>query len=264
MNNPAYDATKVFEGTEKYKERVVAFIDVMGVKNRMQSVKEPGGFEMFSRLMYMYGHQPFAEDTIETIMFSDCMYLVADPQYLESVLCLISNFAYNLLMNRTVEIKMTGKEIIETPKWDCMKLRGGITYGEVLVLDEEAKKKRIQFNSNIILGPAAVNAYTLESSKAIYPRIIADSSIERLIENNNMILSDYCLMKNSEDDYCYLDFCKYMFKHGGEPKDLFEGCFEYVKNELDSALKTGNAKLVGQLYWYLNYLEKYVHGSEKM
>lgn len=48
-------------------------------------------------------------------MFSDCMYLITEPQYIDQLICLLSNFAYNLLVNRTTYVKSKigeGTEIV--------------------------------------------------------------------------------------------------------------------------------------------------------
>ena len=49
-----------------------------------------------------------------------------------------SNFSYNLLVNRIsiIEGQVEGG-IEEKIMWDCFKLRGAVTYGKVLVLDEK-------------------------------------------------------------------------------------------------------------------------------
>ena len=262
MNNPGYDAAKTFEGIESFQERIVVFVDAMGIRERMKNARSPRDLMPFSQLMYIYGNQPFAHDKIQTVMFSDCMYLITEPQYIDQLICLLSNFAYNLLVNRTTYVKSnldgTNKEEI---KWDCIKLRGGITYGKVLVLDEEAKKKNIHSNFNMVLGPATIDAYNLESKLAVYPRIIIDDAFIALIEQLNLSCNEYFLVKDDSDNFFYLDFWKYMFKDGRGPIDFLLGCIEYVKNEYKLANEAGNTKLINKLKWYINYLEKCI-GNE--
>jgi hypothetical protein len=48
MKNPSYEASKVFEGIESYENRIVAFVDVMGIRNRMRNAKRPRELELFS------------------------------------------------------------------------------------------------------------------------------------------------------------------------------------------------------------------------
>ena len=262
MKNAAYEVSKVFEGVERFENRIVAFVDVMGIRSRMKNAETPQELEMFSKLMHMYNNQPFAEDKIETIMFSDCMYLVAEPQYIKELICLLSNFAYNLLVNRTTEITLKEEGGFESNNlWDCFKLRGGITYGKILVLDEQAKKKKISFNSNIVLGPSVIAAYELESKQAVYPRIIVDEAFLSLLDMNQLSYEECYLVEDKNDKLYYLDFWKYMFKGKCGPVDFLIGCIKYVRKELDEAVKEENEKLVKQLKWFIEYLEDKVRCS---
>ena len=100
MKNPSYDTYKVFRDIDQFDNRIVAYVDVMGIGDRMRNANSPKELQLFTTLMYMCCNQPFAEDKIMTTMFSDCMYLVAEPRYIMELISLISNFAYNLLVNR--------------------------------------------------------------------------------------------------------------------------------------------------------------------
>lgn len=257
MNNPGYDTSKTFEGIESFQERIVAFVDAMGIRERMKNANTPQDLKAFSQLMYMFGNQPFAYDKIQSVMFSDCMYLVAEPQYVNQLICLLSNFAYNLLVNRTTSINCNlDGTINDEIRWDCIKLRGGITYGKVLVLDEEAKKKKINSNFNMVLGPATIDAYNLESKLAIYPRIIIDDSFLTLLKQLNLPCIEHCFVRDDIDDIFYLDFWRYMFKGEKGPLDFLSGCIEYVNNEYRVANEAGDTKLIIKLKWYIDYLEK--------
>lgn len=256
MRNPGYEADLVFEKIE-YKNRFVAYVDVMGVKNYMREAKDPNELKLFSQLMHMYANQPFADGKVNVILFSDCMYLVAEEQYLDQLICLLAIFAYNLLVNREnhVVVNLDGS-IQSSITWRCLKLRGGITYGKVISLDEEAQSKNLPYSFNMVLGPAALEAYELESTKAVYPRIIVDDAFLKYCTENSVSLEKYYLSRDAESDYYYLDFWNYMFKGGRGPDDFLEGCIEYTKKELIEAKEKRDPKLVGQIYWYIDYLER--------
>jgi hypothetical protein len=49
-----------------------------------------------------------------------------------------------------------------------------------------------------------------------------------------------------------------MFNGKCGSKDFLEGCIEYTKKELKEAKEKSNPKLVGQIYWYLDYLERHL------
>jgi len=258
MRNPGYEADSLFREIEDYKDRFVAFVDVMGVKNRMREVDGLNELLPLSKLMYKNSNQPFAEGKINAVVFSDCMYFVSEGKYLNQLICLLANFAYNLLVNRenNVEIKSDGS-IESTIDWNCFKLRGGITYGKVVALDEETKKRGLPYGFNMVIGPAAIQAYELESIKAVYPRIIVDEAFLEYCRNEQISLNEYNIIRDTEKDHYYLDFWDYMFKGDVGPSDFLNGCIAYVREELKDAKSSGNAKLSGQLYWYIEYLERH-------
>ena len=58
-----------------------------------------------------------------------------------------------------------------------------------------------------------------------------------------------------------MDFLDYMCqgkREGSVIFSLLNGCIEYIKKELDYALLKNNAKLAGQLLWYIRYLESHL------
>ena len=72
-----------------------------------------------------------------------------------------------------------------------------------------------------------------------------------------MSCNDCYLIKDDPEDYYYLDFWRYMFKGKNGPYDFLSGCLGYIRNELTEAINARNAKLAGQLLWYIEYLERY-------
>lgn len=258
--NKAFDTMKLFNNSQNYQNRIVAFVDVMGVKNKMLSVEKPNDLKMYSTILTSFADQPFAKDKLHISMFSDCMYIIAEEQYLDTMINFLANFSYTMLFNRISTIINENSNIRCEIDWDCFKLRGGITYGKVFVLDQEAKNQGILLNSNIVLGPAVIKAYELESTKAIYPRIIADENFIRLIHNLQKETTDFYFTQDSNNDFYYLDFLDYMCQ--GKRKsahvfDLLDGCINYIKAELEESILNKNAKLSGQLLWYIRYLESY-------
>ena len=79
-----------------------------------------------------------------------------------------------------------------------------------------------------------------------------------LLKQENKIPEEYYFICEKTGDNYYLDFWGYMFKGKVGQKDFLEGCIEYVKKELEGAFQQKNAKLVGQLLWYIEYLKKHL------
>ena len=251
---------KAFEDAEEFENRIVAFIDVMGMKNRLASATRPEDFRKYATIMNMFAKQPFAEGKLHVTMFSDCMYIITERKYIDLIINLLANFSFTLLNNNTPEIIVHGDGSHHTINhFDCFKLRGGITYGNVFILDEEAKRRCITLNSNILLGKAVMDAYELESKKAVYPRIIVDDCFLSLMEEMGKTPEQYFLVQ--ENGQYYLDFLDYMCqgrRNGSRALYSIEHWIGFVEDEIKSALAKKNAKLVGQLLWYKEYLQKHV------
>lgn len=260
MRNSAAETMDAFSQNSKYQNRIVAFVDVMGVKDRIVKSDNPKDFKMYTTILNMFANQPFAEGKLHVSMFSDCMYIVANKEYIDLVINLLANFSHRLLFNNTpLVIGNPDGSFITENHYDCFKLRGGITFGKVFSADEEAQKRGVVLHSNILFGQGVVEAYILESKYAVYPRIIVDDKFLAIMEVQGKSKSDYYLRKNDNEKYYYLDFLDYMCQGKRENSKLgpygLDECICFVSAELEKALCEGNAKLSGQLLWYKQYLE---------
>lgn len=260
MRNPARETMEAFSKDSEYQDRIVAFVDVMGIKDRITKSDKPQDFEMYTIILNMFANQPFAEEKLHISMFSDCMYIVADKEHIDLVINLLANFSHRLLFNNTPLITVNPDgAILSENRFDCFKLRGGITFGKIFSTDEEAMKKGVVLHSNILFGQGVVDAYTLESKYAVYPRIIVDDKFLTLMEERGKTISDYYLRKDENEKYYYIDFLDYMCMGKREIADQvlygLDECICFVSAELSNALSAGNARLSGQLLWYKQYLE---------
>lgn len=256
--NIATDTMKAFKGADEFQNRIVAFVDVMGMKNKMLQAKKPEDFQVYSTILNMFANQPYAKGKLRVSIFSDCMYVIAKKEFADYVINFLANFSYTLLSSNTPIINVHPDGSYDAINHlDCFKLRGGITYGKVFALDEAAENNGLLFHSNIVLGPAAIKAYLLES-EAVYPRIIVDENFLQLIEDMGKTTDEYYLIRDDETDY-YLDFISYMCKGRRENSiviQCLESYIDFIKEELEEALHKNNAKLVGQLLWYIKYLQR--------
>ncbi len=260
MRNPVRETMEAFSKDSKYQDRIIAFVDVMGIKDRIVNSDKPQDFEMYTIILNMFANQPFTENKLHISMFSDCMYIVADKEHIDLVVNLLANFAYRLLFNNTPLITINSDgSILNENHFDCLKLRGGITFGKVYSADEEAQKKGTVLHTNALFGQGVVDAYTLESKYAVYPRIIIDDKFLTLMEEQGKTTTSYYLRKDENEKYYYVDFLDYMCMGKREDAEQvlygLNECIDFVSKELIKALSTGNAKLSGQLLWYKQYLE---------
>jgi hypothetical protein len=137
--------------------------------------------------------------------------------------------------------------------------RGGVCLGKMIHTDD------------FILGPALVDAYILESKKAVYPRIIVDAEV---IAAGMIFKSDHhdiefekesileCLNKD-DDGYYYIDFIE---KVNFELDDPNYDLIPYLYN-LETLIKAGldstDEKVVMKYNWlkekYNSYIRQILH-----
>jgi pimeloyl-CoA synthetase len=112
-----------------------------------------------------------------------------------------------------------------------MLLRGALTAGKITISDD----------LKLIVGPAFIEAYALESENAIFPRIIIDNEITKYLDKKNI---SFKYIKEDGDNLSYLDFLGYEI-------DIEH----YNKQTLNHVLKTNGVK-EGVKERYFGYLNK--------
>lgn len=230
-----------------YEKKIVCFIKMMGMKNRIDNSKSYTDLQTVYAIEKQFVDNPSVErDGLNIAVFTDCMYIIADRECINHVFEFIAKLAYNFLVNA----KSNG----DTYECDCIKIRGGITYGDVLIPCEEKSSKML----NVFLGPAIKAAYILESKKAVYPRVIVDKEILEILENPECSKDKEYLVCDDENDYYYLDFLKYIGKEGLDRSWEIGKYVDFVNSEMEKALKCANDKLTEKLLWYKSYLERYI------
>lgn len=120
-------------------------------------------------------------------------------------------------------------------------VRGGVTFGELYIDDV------------FVWGPALINAYHLENSIALYPRVVIDESIIKIansvIDNGKMNILELYNLKLDFDGIYFFDYLNY-------PKD------QGVKNIITKSLldieekitKETNKRTLQKMHWHKNYL----------
>ncbi|EHH2484536.1 hypothetical protein J7X22_004645 [Vibrio parahaemolyticus] len=190
----------------KYEHRVVAFIDILGFKallndtvdnkgnddeaaieavvSAYEAIRDIWDLDTQSKLEdFGVSH---ASDSREVSIFSDCLvvsFLVDQPKEVFFTLIDIQLLIMNLLSRNIL----------------C---RGAISIGKFI------------HTSKYLFGPALVEAYTLESKAALYPRVILDRAvIEAGIEHSSMSNNSSfdtnlinSLLKQDSDGMYYIDY----------------------------------------------------------
>lgn len=202
----------------EYEERIVCFIDILGFKQHInQTINADGSdnfgqirnlVESFEVMRFLTGiDKPEDRSEKEVTQFSDSL-VISFPVKSES------GVFYALLEILWIQINFVLRGIL------C---RGGIARGKLI------------HTSKLLFGPAIVDAYTLESQAALYPRVILHKSIidagirahakhhdpeheEQSImtlldkDSDGMYFIDYITKAQSEMNDPELDFPNYLFQ----------------------------------------------------
>lgn len=230
----------------KEVDKVVCYIDIMGMKNKMDDESCDDLKMVYAIQEMIAGNPDVQKDGLFISAFSDCMYIITEQENLDHLFEFVACLAYHLLVkNKTID---------EKEEYDCIKIRGGITYGKVLFWDEEEGNEQIP-RLDIVSGPAVKRAYILESQKAVYPRVLVDNDLLKLL--NKQQYSKFCLLPLSEriNDCRYFDFLEYVSVNKEQDMSDINNCIDFVESEMEDALKASDARLAGKLLWYKKYLE---------
>jgi len=209
----------------KYENRIVCFIDILGFKNIVANTVD-------------------GEDDNETEILKINNLLLRARNILDidtekvSKSKIVTQFSDSLVIsfnvNEESEIFWTLVEILHLIinfAYGGYLLRGGISYGKLIHDDK------------LVYGPGLISAYQIESSDAIYPRIILDESILNLAQKHRYkdhnetqereLIED--IITKDEDNFYYID---YIEKVQGELDDPELDIFTYL-NKLNKVIVDG-------------------------
>ncbi len=202
------------------KKCVVSFIDILGISQKIEKQSEWAldwiwlYYTAITNELKNYKHIKFK-------IFSDNILLCAElndnPQ--QAVLEMLS-------IVRQIEMSML--------KMGAMFLRGAI------VIDD------LHFSENFVYGKALLKAYQLESSSAVYPRIIIDESIFSIVNNRTPYIA------LDKDNQYFYDFLQARIDKGGER--LSQELSNFRGNILvNLSSYIDNVSTVNKMEWAVNY-----------
>lgn len=180
-----------------YERRIVCFIDILGFSNLVKGTVNSGigrnadlrhicgALNMLDDFRLTFSEKMEAKD-VRTSQFSDSVVIsfpwIEEDNSIVAAISWIKNYQIFLIMEHGVL------------------LRGGITIGDII------------HNEKMIVGPAMIDAYTLESKKALNPRIIIDTQVISLFEKayarcrKNIKNIDTTLINIDDDNMFYIDY----------------------------------------------------------
>lgn len=215
---------------EKYTSTgnyIVAFIDVLGTKAKYYKKKDECLEELW--LITHFIKKEIYGKKIIFRTFSDNFFIGIECSNEESK-------AFNELCN-----------ILGNLSYRCLTSGGILIRGAI-------SKGTMHIDDNIILGDALIRAYSLESSCAIYPRIIIDKNTIPLVNPNNV-------MKYNGGLYLDIDsfWCINSLKYTNEKMDvIFQSSLKayMVKNKAECQLNN-DLKAKAKVDYYINYVNEY-------
>lgn len=227
----------------EYKEYVIAFIDILGTKEKTKN--DNGDF-----LNKVHSVVTDTTDFTKYVSEKDILLngdKVITKIFSDNIVFAIPNNDENIC--RIMELSTALSQIL-IAECNCF-CRGAITVGN-LFIDE-----------NIVLGPALNEAYYLESNIAIYPRIVfSDNAINCLksIYENTMQLNTFenvlkCMKIQQDADKMYILDWIDMMVHDPAEGDFFKTLKTVLRNEIERNQR--NPKVLQKLNWVDNRLKLY-------
>ena len=148
-----------------YKERIVAFIDILGIK---KLIKEENSLEKVSKIVNLVRDTIFEHEKI--LEPHDPFYLHVSFISDSIVISIDAPSSADDHRIRTI-LRFAGGIGLSLLAIGVRPCRGSMVTGQIFhYRDQEA-------NFDAVIGPALVKAYELEQSVAIYPRIVVDNTV---------------------------------------------------------------------------------------
>ena len=215
----------------EYKNRIVAFVDILGFKNLVLSLDNNKAlherlYSALSEIKSVYSHsqsQNSAQSDLEVSIFSDSVVISSD----KNIFSIIWTCGW-------LQAKLLGIGILT---------RGGISQG--LTVHQQ----------DVLYGKGMLKAYEIESTSAIYPRIVIDPE---LLQSLNTMIRNKFLEKDA-DDLWFIDPFKFgawignadeLVADGNDPREpYFQELEKYIGAEIG---KCNQVSHLAKLSWLKN------------
>lgn len=224
--------------TKKYKNHLIAFLDVLGIKSLIDNHRKGDEYKAIDTIDAIRKIIETSADTIKKprdfnyLQISDSFVFICNPDDLILLIKLLS----------TLQIRIIT---------ECrFQLRGAITIGDAIIRED----------GKFIIGPAYIRAYQLQENDAIYPRIIADKNVINAIMKIEGNIEQY-LKRDSDKEY-FIDYIKVYSKSGSlKKKDIKitlrrEGTFDYLNGGYSNYYAKENHNICQKYGWTIQYYKK--------
>lgn len=212
------------------KQCAVAFIDVLGIKNKIESDSKWA-------LDWMW------------IFYNSITEEIKNKSQIK-----VRIFSDNILICEEIDEKNPGiaiyevLSVIEKIEFEQLKIGALFLRGSFVV-------DKLHFGENFVYGPALLKAYELESSKAIYPRVIVDESVLKNIKIANTFIS------LDDDNVYFYDYLQaYITKNRDSSFEKLSRLSGNILVNLQS--KNITESVIKKMDWLINYFNNTCEKNE--
>lgn len=226
------------ESRLKYSNKLIAFLDVLGIKRLIDNHKNGKEHKAIYKVKQIRKIIDSSAEIvkkdfkIDYLNISDSFVFVSEPETIIPLLKLLS-----IIQTRVIN--------------ECLfLLRGAITIGDAM------SEEGVRF----IIGPAYIKAYQLQENDAIYPRIIADNSIIDEIKKYREPISKY--LQRDLDKEHFIDYIKVFMEHESLSEEDMKirlrrnMVFEELKRCYKKYNKTEEHNICQKYGWTIQYYKK--------
>lgn len=232
-NGSIKNETEEIVPRKSYSKKVVGWLDILGIREKIKNEKEYDAEAIIEIMANLSAYvktacdEYEAKDVMHYLQIADGFMIAAEMDYAQKLCEIICEIQWKIL----VYLKMLS--------------RGAITAGNVSVEND----------GKIIIGPAYVDAYAMESENAVFARTIISDQLVKELE-----ISSMPYIKLDSDNVYYLDYIDYiMHSQQFDSKRISQ---ILVQNNVIKELKTyydqlDNKLSVRQKYgWTLSLLDR--------
>lgn len=226
------------EALFSYDERIIAFIDILGFRAFVnETIDKNNSLVMEDRLKNLIDSLLLIKNEFQAPQEnSELSSSFIITYFSDSIVFSIKSTHTSDLLEvfeilKRIQIKLIDKGIL---------LRGGIVQGKVIHTEE------------MILGPAMINAYDLESKSALYPRITIDPNIiHELFDEHGNSFSEHDFRKTFMIDFdntYYVDYFTDIRFYSYDEKNYYSN----LRNLIRNGVRRADIGIRMKYLWMLN------------
>ena len=234
--SPSAEPTPEEPARKAYDMKLVAWLDILGIRAIIKDEKNHDAESVISIMSELAIYvksacDPYASTKqLNYLQIADGFMIVADIDLANELCAILAEIQWKILIN----LKMLS--------------RGAITAGSVSVAHE----------GSLIIGPAYVDAYVLESENAIFPRVIMPNAF--FDATSNIFHFDHTRV--DADHVKYIDYISYTIENNSIDSKrmsnmlIQQGVIEMIQQQCQSAIAKQRFGLLQKYGWMKELLQK--------